>query len=412
MPTATETVKGLTETVKALIDDAANYKKEAKSIWEEMEETEDDGDRTFYKKFGEKVTSSISLSEKIKDKIVKAKVHIEHILEDQSANSGRKKGVDYSNQENTLPILARALRGLQTLVRDHGVALEFLRELFVQQDEKISVVEAKVLHPGEEHIKWMETSVAKEVEDKTKALSEKVEKLEEKISVVEANNAKLEEKNKKLEEECDEVRQRGMKGNLRISCPPRRGQERVDTPAVEGGKRESLTEMNLRLIKETSGAEIKVPDVVNCHRVPENDYTYILRVANLGPGSGWETLAAGMLSGKRAPGTGGKYFADNGVYISFQLTETKAKVHNQLRLLRKEKKLISKFSVNQNGRMTIRREKSPRSTQGAQAKETWEVVKDMAALERMFPEVSFPLTAPARTPAAAGTAAARVRGTN
>ena len=152
MPTATETVKGLTETVKALIDDAANYKKEAKSIWEEMEETEDDGDRTFYKKFGEKVTSSISLSEKIKDKIVKAKVHIEHILEDQSANSGRKKGVDYSNQENTLPILARALRGLQTLVRDHGVALEFLRELFLQQDEKISLVEAKVLHPGEESL--------------------------------------------------------------------------------------------------------------------------------------------------------------------------------------------------------------------------------------------------------------------
>lgn len=408
------TITSITETVKGLIEDAVTYKEEAKTIWEELEETEDEGDKTFYKKFGEKVTSSITLSEHIKDKIVKAKVHIKHILEEHTSNSGRKKSVDYSNQENTLPILARALRGLQTLISDHGVALEFLRELFVQQNEKISEVEAKVLHPGVEHIKWMENTVAKEVEEKTKELSDKLEKLEEKVVVVEANNTKLEEKNKKLEEECDEVRQRGMKGNLRISCPPRRGQERRDTPATVEGKRESLTEMNLRLIKETSGAQIMVPDVVNCHRVPENDFTYIIRVANLGPGSGWETLAAGMLSGQRAPGTGGKYFADNGVYISFQLTETRAKVHNQLRLLRKEKKLISKFSVNQNGRMTIRREKSPRTTQGAQARETWEVVKDMAALERMFPEVSFPLAAPARTPAAAAavTAAARVGGTS
>ena len=107
-----------------------------------------------------------------------------------------------------------------------------------------------------------------------------------------------------------------------------------------------------------------------------------------------------MVSGRRYQSR--DYFANNWVYLNFQLTEARSNLLNQVRLARK-RNLLAKFSVNQNGRVTILKEKSPRTTQGAQAKEPWVVVKDVDNLQGMFPGVTFPLTVATGTVIAAAT---------
>ena len=63
----------------------------------------------------------------------------------------------------------------------------------------------------------------------------------------------------------------------------------------------------------------------------------------------------------------------------------------QVRMLRK-RQLVQKYSVNQNGRITILKDKSPRSQPGQQlAKEPWIEIKNIKKLRGVFPTVSFPI---------------------
>ena len=65
-----------------------------------------------------------------------------------------------------------------------------------------------------------------------------------------------------------------------------------------------------------------------------------------------------------------------------------------MRLARKAGHL-SKFSVNQNGRITLRREKVQQWTPGQpRTKESWEVVRCLEDLEVLFPTVTFPIPNP------------------
>ena len=404
----------LLDQIKGMVDQALGYKEDAKNLWQELEEDEE-MNKSFYRKFTINTTPSTTVMETIKEKMALVQVHFNQLLEDpgqKSSSQGRNIKVDLSKvPDYPISMVVKVVQNIQELVRDHGVALEFIRELFNQQDQKLSEVEAKVLAPGEEVTEMVEFTVAQKVEAKTKDISAKVEAMEGKLDELQAENKQLKKENKQLAAECDETRQRTMKGNLKISCPPRAGQERRDTPARVGGRMETLTEVNVRLIREETGAIIPVEDVAACHVLPENDFSYILRIGNMAPDSGWAALAAGMVCGKRCDT--GKYFENSGVFINFQLTEARSNLRNQLRLARK-KKLIHKFSVNQNGRLTFLKERSPRATPGqAQAKEPWVVVRDMASLTSLFPEVSFPLaTTPAapRTPGAGAAAAARREG--
>ena len=313
-------------------------------------------------------------------------------------------------------MIIKAVKNIQDLVKDHGLALEFIRELFNRQEVKLTEVERKVLNPGVEVTSMIDISVANKIDAKTEDITTKVAVLESQLDQLASDNKLLKKKNKQLTEECDETRQRGLKGNLKISCPFRRGEARKDVPVVRNGCMETTTEMVLRLTQEKTGCNIQMQDVVACHRLPENDFSYILRVGNRAPGSGWEALAAGMVSGRKYQSR--DYFANNGVYLNFQLTEARSSLLNQVRLARK-RNLLAKFSVNQNGRITILREKSPRTTQGGQAKEPWVVVKDMDTMKEMFSGVTFPLvatattaiTTPATTTAATTTAAATMAAT-
>ena len=361
---------GLLEEIKGMVDQALGFNEDAKNLWQELEEGEE-GDKSYYRKFTINTTPSTTIMENIMEKMASVQVHFNQLLDDpgqKSSSQGRNIKVDLSKvPDYPLSMVVKVIKNIQVLVRDHGVALEFIRELFNQQDQKLSEVEAKVLNPGEEVTNMVDFSVNEKVDAKTKDISAKVEAIEEELHELKAENKQLKKENKQLAAEIDETRQRTMKGNLKISCPPRAGQPRRDTPTREGGKVESLTEMNVRLIREETGAIIPVKDVLACHVLPENDYSYILRIGNMAPDSGWAALAAGMVCGKRCDN--GEYFKNSGVFISFQLTEARSNLRNQLRLARKQK-LIHKFSVNQNGRISFLKERSPRATPGqARAKE-------------------------------------------
>ena len=386
------------DAVNTVVADAKKYMEEAKSLWQEMEE-EVDGDKSFYQKFGMKVNSTPGLTESLKTKMAEVMVHF-NLVEKQEV-VGRSSQGRTENQQTSL--LARVVGNLQALVRDHGLALEYVRELFIQQDATLTKVQEKLEEPGPMESGWMEDTIQEKVSEAitlaTREVLAKVEQLEGKVAQLEGDNKKLKRENKELAEEVDETRQRGMKGNLIISCPPKVNQPNPAIPrevVVEGVRRmESMTEVCLRLQHSTSGATIPVEDVVACHRLPENQHTWILRVGNRAPGSGWEALAAGMLTGRRHGGGPTDWFTNNGVYLRFQLTEARAKVHTQVRLARKAG-LLHKFSTNQNGRITILKQKSPRSDRDPKAKEAWIPIVSLADLEREFPQQAWPLPTPDR----------------
>ena len=127
--------------------------------------------------------------------------------------------------------------------------------------------------------------------------------------------------------------------------------------------------------------------------MPENRNAWILRIGNMAPGSGWEQLAAGMLSGHKPNSK--EYFENDGVFLNFQITQVKAKVLQQVKLARKlHKDKLHKFSVNQNGRITILKTKTQWEV-GAQSKrEKWEEVKDLDHLKELV-DLPFPLKDPA-----------------
>jgi len=381
------------EAIQTIIAEAVKYTEDAKSLWEELEASE--GDKSFYQKFG-KVASNPGILESIRDKMASVVVHFSQV--EDTSSQGR-------TEKQQVSLLAKVVGNLQALVRDHGVALEYVRELFIQQHDTLTKVQEKLDEPGPRDTKWMEQTIEEKVKEATslatKEVVTKVEQLEAKVVQLEVENSKLKKENKEMVEEVDETRQRGMKGNIVISCPPRVNQPNPAIPQdveVDGVRRkESMVEVCLRLQKSTSGATIPKEDVVACHRLPENQHTWIVRVGNLSPGSGWEALAAGMLTGKQHGGGGANngWFENNGVYLRFQLTEARAKVHTQVRLARKAG-LLHKFSTNQNGRITILKERSTRSDRDPRAKEAWITIGSLSDLEREFPQQAWPLPTPAR----------------
>ena len=143
--------------------------------------------------------------------------------------------------------------------------------------------------------------------------------------------------------------------------------------------------MNLRMIKQKTGVEIKLQDITACHVMPGTPHTWVLRVANRAPDSGLESLCAGMYTGKKL-GTD-DYFENNGVYINFMVTKSRSKLLQQVREVRKgNKNLLPKFSVNQNGRITVLLKRIPPTPWGQpREKETWEVVEEVKDLQRLFP---------------------------
>ena len=164
-------------------------------------------------------------------------------------------------------------------------------------------------------------------------------------------------KNEALEKELDECRQRGMKGNIILSSPDHgRAVNMLKHTNIQVNdtiRLEHDHEMCIRVIREKTGVQLHTSDVIACHALPTkgNNTSFILRVGNMRQGSNWETLAAGMLTGKNKE-TGRYFNKDYNLYLSFQLTNKRSTLLKAVKEKRKVK-VVERYGVDQNGKVTI-----------------------------------------------------------
>jgi len=199
----------------------------------------------------------------------------------------------------------------------------------------------------------------------------------------------LKQKLDHLEKECDEVRQRGMKGNLIISSPGIQGKSSLmvsNTITIQGEQRkESDQEMIQRLIKVKTGVVVPVRVMTACHAINKrgSDSSSVVSISDRAPGSAWEVLAAGLLTGKNSNTR--ENFTDANVYINFQITKNKSELVKAAKVAKKDRK-IKKYGVDQNGRLTVK----------VSASSKFEEVSSLAGLEHLV------ATVPSAPPAPAG----------
>ena len=139
----------------------------------------------------------------------------------------------------------------------------------------------------------------------------------------------IKEVNEKLRVDLDETRQRGMKGNIIVSSPVRGTNPTCMTPQQRTGQgekgMESDTEMVLRLIKEKTNITIPIEDVYACHPMGKREKnTYVVRILNRKPGSGWEALTACMMKASSMD-------KQKNVFINYQLTKNRAALDKLVR---------------------------------------------------------------------------------
>ena len=281
-----------------------------------------------------------------------------------------------------LNFLSKLTSRVQRLAEAHGHAIEFLRDLFNQIVVRIEKVEAKAVKAEQEAASIKENirdtvqeengpQLAMFIQEGTKDLKAEVEEMTAKVE-------ELNVKNTKLAEEVDEARQREMKGNILLSSP-----NRPDKPTLMVAKRsadntqlETTTDMCRRLIKEKTGVDIPESDVSACHRL-RDETSYILAIKNRREGSGWETLSAGMITGRKEPkrGRDSPNFESNNLYLNFQLTSKRSSIVKQAKLARKAGLLV-KYSVNENGRITVVKDKAAHGQ-----KFKWQAVRNIQELE-------------------------------
>jgi hypothetical protein len=168
----------------------------------------------------------------------------------------------------------------------------------------------------------------------------------------------MREKLTNMEQHSDEIQQRSMKGNLIVSSPNTRGKdslmvkkERKENGQVVG--QEGETEMIVRLIRDKTGVNIPLCDVIACHALNKQgaNSTYLIRINNRKPGTAWEVLAAGLMTGKNFKT--GDYFTDANVFINFQLTKMRGDLAKEVRKAKYSKDIV-KYGTDQNGRITVR----------------------------------------------------------
>ena len=201
--------------------------------------------------------------------------------------------------------------------------------------------------------------------DMTEAVKVEVDDLKEKCKVLEELQKKADEVNElkvKLEvaeQYSDEIQQRSMKGNLIISSPQRPGKPSLMVPQKKQPNQlgivemENATDLCLRLIKEKTGVEVLVSDVSACHKLRGAgvDASYIVRIVNRRPGSAWEVLSAGLLTGKNS--STGEAFYDKNVFINFQLTKKRSSLAKEVRNAKVAGSIV-KYGTDQNGKITVR----------------------------------------------------------
>ena len=380
------------EGIRSLLDESNTLLEEG-NLAEELD-TADDGDTTWYQKFTGRLKTEVgSYSGAVKEKLMNMKVKMSAKQEEEqdkereeaaaaSQESGSGKGkrkvtlglninssklLDETFKNKVVSptdkthfrtnILINVTRRIQKLVSNHGFALDFLQHLINKLEARIKIVEDKVDKMPDVQVQqaWVE----EEIEKAMAGLKGKVEKLEKEkedlVLKLEKEKEDLVQKTKtekeEVEKEVDRTRQWGMKGNIIISTLKDK-QDKLE-PQTVGGSVESVSAMCRRLITEKTGVHIMDTDILACHSFGrKGQKSMIVKIHNHKADSGWETLTAGMVSGKHLNGN----FVQNGVFLGFQLTERRKEILRNVRDARKKDQL-KKFKVDQNGRIWITFEK-------------------------------------------------------
>ena len=158
----------------------------------------------------------------------------------------------------------------------------------------------------------------------------------------------LKKENIKLKTEIDETRQRGMKGNLIVSCPAKNGTTKAVHEEGANKRLESDTEMVVRLINEKAQVKFPLQDVVACHPMGDSDKnTYVIIVINRKPRSAWDSLVAAMRKASNMD-------RNVHVYINFQLTQERAALAKAVRKAKSDDKLAG-YSVDHNCKIKIKK---------------------------------------------------------
>ena len=164
----------------------------------------------------------------------------------------------------------------------------------------------------------------------------------------------FQKKHDELEKECDEGRQREMKGTLIISSPQRGNN--INTLAVhrplldyQGNTLGMETDLDLvlRMVAAKTGVRFQISDVVACHRIgKKNSFSFVLKIGNRQPYSSWDALNHGMMTGNG--------FTNANVFINFMLTKKRTELSKQVRQARKDRQIMN-YSVDQNGKFFVKK---------------------------------------------------------
>ena len=110
---------------------------------------------------------------------------------------------------------------------------------------------------------------------------------------------------------------------------------------------ESELDMVLRMVHDKTNVWIPHKDVAACHKFgkAENN-SFVLKIWNRKRFSAWDILSKAMLTGKG--------FSDKNIFINFMLTTRRTELCKQVRQAKKDH-LIKKYSVDQNGKIFIKK---------------------------------------------------------
>ena len=165
----------------------------------------------------------------------------------------------------------------------------------------------------------------------------------------------------KLEKECDEARQRGLKGNLIISSPNLASKpsllfpQKIKDKVTNVERNESHMEACIRAIKLKTGVSVPEVDVYACHpisrRGAENNTIFVICFSNRNTGSAWDSICSGLLSGKNCKG---ESFTSANLYISFQLTSHRAALAKTARQALGSRGGLARCRIDANGKISVK----------------------------------------------------------
>ena len=233
-----------------------SLKKETKDIVDKSGK-----DEPWYDGFSPKMKNYFSkITSESKNKVMSVKVKFSSFTERGLLTSNKQTDKDQI-LSHKLHFFTELFRKVQTLVKDHGVALEYLRDLLNLILERVEKTEEN-FEKTEQKVEKIKDNIRSMVEDVNGPqthvmIEEQTRELNLTVKDLKKNVKKLTDDKETLEKEVDEARQREMKGNLILTSPhkPHKPSLLIKNTTDEGGSRrqESSSEMCRRVIKNKTG---------------------------------------------------------------------------------------------------------------------------------------------------------------